>query len=185
MFREILYLCALIILIPASDLAAQKVRIKPKDVKKISEVKLEVDGRVFPKAMLYRVNRREMTLVRESSNYVNQETFYIPTEIAIDEFDYITIYNRKRKIWAQIIGGVSLAAVSYVVIDQIYDNKMDNVFLEILNQPPQHRFVEPIVAGIIGAGVGVILGDLLHPVRINVKKDKKLAYEKLKRYSYR
>ena len=183
--HRILYLSLLILFVTASDMAAQKVRIKPQDVKNISEVKLEVDGRIFPKAMLYRVNRREMTLVRESSNYVSKESFYIPTEIAIDEFDYITIYNRKRKIWAQIIGGVGLATVSYVVVDQIYDNKMSNVFLEILNQPPQHRFVEPIVAGILGAGVGVILGELLHPVKIDVRKDKKLAYQKLKRYSYR
>ena len=184
MTRILLLFCLLAFLLPSS-VDAQRVRIKTEDLKNISEVKMEIGHRTYPKSLLYKVNRSSMIVVRESSDFTTEQKFFIPSEVKLDEFDYITIYNRKRKIWAQIIGGIGLAATSYFVVDQIYDNKTDNVFLEILNQPTQHRFVEPIVAGIIGGGVGVILGDLLHPIRINVQKDKKRAYQKLKQYSYR
>jgi hypothetical protein len=165
--------------------AQRKVRIKPKDVKGISMVKMTVGDRTFPKSMLYSVHRKAMTVVKTSTDASTGKEFYLPVELDINEFDYITIYSRKRKRMGQLIGGVSLALAAYFVTNQLSNKHLDAPSIEILGQAPQTGFVEPIVAGILGAGVGVILGDLLSPLRINVKKDRREAYLKLKRYSYR
>ncbi len=186
MSRLIFCLCVIGLLAFSADLSAQKkVRIKPEDRADVSIVKMQVDDRVFPKSMLYRVHRKTMTVVKTSIDVSTGNEFYIPVEIDINEFDYITIYNRKRKRMGMLIGGVSMALAAYFVTDQLTNKSISQPSIEILGQAPQTGFVEPVVAGILGAGVGVILGDLLSPVRINVKKNRKEAYEKLKRYSYR
>ncbi|RLD22037.1 MAG: hypothetical protein DRI69_02420 [Bacteroidetes bacterium] len=186
MSKLIFFFCLLGLFAFTTDATAQKkVRIKPEDRGDISMVKMEVGDRVFPKSMLYRVHRKTMTVVKTSMDVSTGEEFYIPVEIDINEFDYITIYNRKRKRIGMLIGGVSLGLASYFVADQLSNKSLDQPSIEILGQAPQTGFIEPIVAGILGGGIGVILGDILSPLRINVKKDRKEAYEKLKRYSYR
>lgn len=186
MFRLIYSFCILGLFAFSADISAQKkVRIKPEDVAKISIVKMEVGDRTFPASMLYSVGRRSMTVVKTSIDVSTGKEFYLPVEIDINEFDHITIYNRKRKRWGMLIGGVTMGLASYFVANQFTNKRLNAPSIEILGQEPQTGFVEPFVAGILGAGVGVILGDLLSPVRINVKKNRREAYEKLKRYSYR
>ena len=166
--------------------AQRKVRIKPADLKKVSYVKLKTAEKEFPKLILYKTTRKDLTVVRHTMEDATGRDVFMPHTVAIDEFDHITIYNKKRRIWGQIIGGVGLGATAYFVTDQIVGgNDVDQITIELLGQSPESNFIEPIVAGIIGAGVGVILGEMLSPIRINVKKDRKLAYEKLRKYSYR
>jgi|GEM_PF-2362436 len=184
--KLILCFCTIGLFVFTTDAVAQKkVRIKPEDRAGISMVKMEVGDRVFPKSMLYKVQRKTMTVVKTSIDASTGEEFFIPVEIDINEFDYITIYNRKRKRMGMLIGGVSMALVSYFVADQLGNKNLNSPSIELLGQEPQTGFVEPYVAAILGAGVGVILGDILSPVRIKVKKDRKEAYRKLKQYSYR
>ncbi|MDX1409635.1 MAG: hypothetical protein R3330_15915, partial [Saprospiraceae bacterium] len=58
--------------------------------------------------------------------------------------------------------------------------------IELLGQPPQTRIVEPIALGFLGAGVGVIVGELLSPIRLSTEKlSKRELQEKLKQFSYR
>ncbi len=166
--------------------AQRNIRIKPADLKKVNYVKLETAEKEFPKLILYKASRNDITVVRHTVDDATGKDYFMPHEVAIDEFEYITIYNKKRRIWSQIIGGVGLGAAAYFVTDQIVGaSDLDQNNIEILGQAPETNFMEPIVAGIIGTGVGVILGELLSPIRINVNKDRKAAYQKLRKYAYR
>lgn len=166
--------------------AQRNIRIKPADLKKVNYVKLETAEKEFPKLILYKTSRQDITVVRHTTEDATGKEIFMPHQVAIDEFDYITIYNKKRRIWSQIIGGVGLGLTAYFVTEQIVGGPdVDQPNIEILGQAPESNFMEPIVAGIIGTGVGVILGEIFSPIRINVKKDRKAAYQKLRKYSYR
>lgn len=184
-------LCLMVLMIMvASDMSAQEatkrtVKIKAKDVKNISTVTLESNGRKFPAYKLYRTTRSELTLLRDEPSDMLKEGHFAPFKVELDAFDKVVIHNRKRTIWASIIGGVGLAGVSYFVVDQLSENNLDSPQLELLGQETSHRFIEPIVAGILGAGIGVIVGEMLAPIRIDLTKDKKEGYRKLRQYSYR
>ena len=188
MKRPLLFLAGILIfLIGSGDLAAQRtVDLDPKVSKKISRVRFYQDEQKFPNALLYKTRRDELTVLRQAVDATTGSPMYIPVRLDPNDFDKIVIYNRKRKTKYQIVGGVGMAALSYFVVDQLSHNNLDQISIEILNQPPEHRFVEPIVAGIIGAGIGVLVGEFLSPVVIKPKsyKNKREMYARIKQFSY-
>ncbi|MDX1479165.1 MAG: hypothetical protein R3301_15730 [Saprospiraceae bacterium] len=184
------FVIALILALSTQIATAQteplKVRVKPEDVKNITQVELESNGKVFPKSLLYKTERTSMIILPGTIQDDRGRQHFMQKEVMFDDVDYITIHNRKRKIRSSIIGGVIGGVACYFIADQLGDKQLRQPSIELLGQAPETRIVEPIAMGFLGAGIGVILGEMLSPIRLSTADmSKREIQQRLKQFSYR
>jgi len=161
------------------------VRVKPQDLEKMTRVELQAGDKVFPKSYLYKTNRSSIVILPGSIEDDKGRTHYLNKEVSFNDVDYITIYSHKRKVRSSIIGGIVGGVGSYFVTDQLGKKRLRQPSLELLGQTPTTRIVEPIVAGFVGAGIGIIVGEMLAPLKLSTKTNKRELQQKLKQFSYR
>jgi gas vesicle protein len=108
---------------------------------------------------------------------------YFNGVVPFDQIDRITVISRKRKLQTNLIGAAIGGAAGYLVGRQLRPDGLRQANIELISQPPQNGFIEPILGGIIGAGLGTVIGDLFTPVQIeNVNKNPREAAKKLRSY---
>lgn len=149
-----------------------KVKMSPHKIHKLPKVDLDLVDKDYPRSYLARVNKSSITLINRAYHNKTHKPVYFQGTVDFNDINSMTIHSRKRRfktnIWGALIGG----AAGYLVGKSVAREDFNQVSIEILNQRPQAGFVEPILGAIVGASVGIAIGDLFTPIQLdNVNKN--------------
>ena len=143
-----------------------RVTLSPKKIHKLPKVDLELLDKSYPRSFLYKVDRSSVTLINRSYHRQTYKPMYFQGKLGLDQIKSMTIHDRKRRFktnaWGALIGGVA----GYLVGKAIAPDDFSQVSIEILSQQPKTGFIEPIIGTIVGASLGIAIGDLFTPIRI-------------------
>ena len=156
------------------------------EIKKLSTVELSKGLKVFPESYLYGMKGDSLILFTDISGW-NDPTAFAKSNISVSNYDQLILTNKaerrkKSAIWAAILGGLS-----YVVVQKATETKPfeRNVSQLITGQQANTGQMEGIIAGITGAGLGMIIGQTLAKRKFNLKKQKKASMRKIREFSFR
>ncbi len=150
----------------SQDLSRARINLKPRQIHKLPKVDLDLIEKTYPQSYLYRVKRNSIVLINRTYHRTTHDANYFQGEINFDEINTITVHSRKRKfktnLWGALIGGT----VGYLVGKSVAKEDFKQISIELLNQQPTTGFIEPILGTIVGASIGVAIGDLFTPITI-------------------
>lgn len=165
---------------------SNNVRVKSEQIKKMSTVILEKDGQKFPKSYLYRMTKDSISLITPVMERYNQDPIYCRKKLAFSDFDYLTVSNRSERLRFQLIGGLALGTLSYIVTRNATRGDInDEPNLILLGQRANSGKIEAALMGLTGFGLGILVGELLSEKKINLRRNQRRMVKDLKRYSYR
>jgi len=156
------------------------------EIKKLSTVELSKGLKVFPESYLYGMKGDSLILLTDISGW-NDPTAFAKSSISVSNYDQLILTNKaerrkKSAIWAAILGGLSYAIVQKATETKPFER---NVSQLITGQQANTGQMEGIIAGITGAGLGMIIGQTLAKRKFNLKKQKKASMRKIKEFSFR
>jgi hypothetical protein len=140
------------------------------------KVDLDLFEKDYPPSFLYRVNKNSLTLINRAVHNKTFETVYFQGKVDFDDINAITVHSRSRRfktnIWGAAIGG----AIGYFVGKTVARKDFNQFSIELINQRPTAGWAEPIIGTIVGASIGIAIGDLFTPVTIrNVNRNPRKA----------
>lgn len=162
-----------------------KLKLKPKEIKKLTFIQLEGKDKKFPDSYLLGMRDNNLILATDIAEDWRDKTLFVKSEINLKNYDYLTMVNRKEKhrkmaIWGAIFG----AAGYYFAQQKSQATPFELRNKTILGQPPHRGIVEGVIGGITGAGFGIIIGSHLARRRISLKRQKTKAVRQLKEFSF-
>ena len=160
-------------------------KLKPKEIKKLTFIQLEGKDKKFPDSYLLGMRDDKLILATDIAQKWQDKTLFVKSEIDIRYYDYLTMVNRKEKhrkmaIWGAIFG----AAGYYIAQKKSQPTSWEVRNKSLLSQPRNKGYVEGVMGAITGAGFGMIIGHQLAKRRVNLKKQKRKAVRKLKEFSF-
>jgi hypothetical protein len=156
----------------------------PSEINKMPVVLIDMIERSYPKAHLQKVSNSSLMIIKKTIHDRTLKPMYFSTEVSLDEIESITLISKKRKWRTNLIGAAIGGTVGYFVGNQFRPDRLRQANIELISQPPQNGFIEPILGGIVGLGIGTIIGDLFTPLHIEgVSQNQKNAIAKLREYA--
>ncbi len=162
-----------------------KLKLKPKEIKKLTFIQLEGRDKKFPDSYLLGMRDNNLILATDIAEKWTDKSLYVKSEINLKYYDHLTMVNQKEKhrkmaIWGAVFG----AAGYYFAQKKSQATPFELRNKTILGQPPHSGIIEGIMGGITGVGFGIIIGTQLAKRRINLKSQKTKAVRKLKEFSF-
>jgi len=162
-----------------------KLKLKPKEIKKLTFIQLEGGDKKFPDSYLLGMRDNNLILATDIAENWMDKSLYVKSEVNLKYYDYLTMVNRKEKhrkmaIWGAIFGTVGYYFAQKKALPTAYEVRNKS----ILGQPINNGRIEGIMGAITGAGFGIIIGNQLAKRRINLKRQNSKAVRKLKEFSF-
>lgn len=165
--------------------AQRKQTFKPSEVNKMPIVLLDVVDKKIPKSHLFKVSNSSISIINKTIHDHTQRPMYFSGEVPLDQIESIVLISKKRRFKTNMIGAIVGGTVGYLVGRQFRPDPIRQVNIELASQPPVNGFIEPILGGIVGLGLGAVIGDLFTPIYIdNVHRNQKQAIDTLKDYTF-
>ncbi len=181
----LLTLSFVLVSIPFQSFGQAKLRLDPKEVRKMSKANIQTKEGVIPNSYLYSVRRNTLTLMKNPMNKATNERMFITKDLDLDQIEYAVIFNKKVKAKRMIFGGIVGGISGYFIARAIQPAAHRQVNIEIIGQAPEPNFFEPMVAAGFGIGIGLALAEWMYPVKIDMQKDRRDAVKKLRQFSFR
>ncbi len=183
MLRSILLLCFALSLGHIA-LAQSNLKLKPREIHRLAKVDLVMeDGKHVPRSWLYRVNRSDIQIVSKSYHNYSYDAVYFTGKVPLEDIKTITIMSRQRRFRTNLVGALIGGVAGYVVGHTLRAEAHQSERIEVLNQKTFSGVVEPFIGVIIGASVGVAIGDLFTPVTLDVNVNERRASRMLREIS--
>lgn len=159
-------------------------QFKASEVNKMPIVLIDMIEKSYPRAHLQKVTNSSLTIIKKTIHERTLRPMYFAGEVPIDQIESITLISKKRKWRTNLIGAAVGGAVGYFIGNQLRPDRIRQNNIELISQPAQNGFIEPILGGIVGVGVGTVIGDLFTPLHISgVNHNPKKAIPKLREYT--
>ncbi|NND32288.1 MAG: hypothetical protein HKN76_06815 [Saprospiraceae bacterium] len=159
-------------------------QFKASDLAKMPIVYIDLIEKSYPRSYLDRVSNSSITIVNRTFHERTLRPMYFSGVVPLDQIKHITIISKKRKWQTNLIGGAIGGAAGYFLGRQFRPDRIRQANIELIDQPPSNGFIEPILGGILGVGLGVVIGDLFTPVHIdNVNSNPRQAVRTLREHS--
>ncbi len=143
-----------------------RVTLNPRKIHKLPVVDLVHLERSYPRSFLYRVDRTSVTLINRAIHNKTFEIEYFQGKLDLDQIKEMTIYDKGRRFKTNLIGAAIGGITGYFIGKSVAREDFNQVSIELLSQRPQTGFIEPILGTIVGASVGIAVGDLFTPIRL-------------------
>ncbi len=151
---------------------------------KMPVVLIDLLEKSYPKAHLQKVSSSSITVIKKTIHEYTLVPMYFSGEIALDQIESITLISGKKRLRTNLLGAAIGGATGYLIGRKLRPAQLRQNNIELLNQRPLNGFIEPILGGIIGLGIGTVVGDLFTPIHIdNVRGNPKKAISTLKEYA--
>ena len=147
--------------------SSSRISLSPRKIHKLPKVDLVMLDKTVPRSYLYRVDRSNVTLINRAVHAKTFKPQYIQGKVGLDKIKDMTIYDRKRRFKTNLYGAAIGGALGYIVGKSVAREDFSQVSIEILNQQPTTGFMEPIIGTILGASIGIAIGDQFTPIRLN------------------
>ena len=158
--------------------------LHPKDIKKLSTIELESEGRMFPKSKLFRMHRDSVLLFTDIAQR-GETPLYVQKKLSPKGFDYVTVTNRAEKTKFRLIGGAIFGTLGYMITKNVTRKTAAEVpNIGQLGQDGNSGTIESIIGGITGVGFGMLVGEFFASRRMNLKKNQRKALKEIKRFAY-
>ena len=162
-----------------------KLKLKPKEIKKLTFIQLEGGEKKFPDSYLFGMRDDNLILATDIATKWSDKSLFVKSEVNIKKYDYLVMLNRKEKhrkmaIWGAIFGAAGYYIFQKEAIPTPYETRNKS----ILGQPTNNGRIEGIIGAITGAGFGIIIGNQLAKRRVNLRKQRTKAVRKLKEFSF-
>lgn len=162
----------------------RKEKFKPSEVSKMPIVLIDMVEKSYPRAHLQSVSNSSLTIIKKTLHEHTLKPMYFSGVVPLDDIESIVLISKKRRFKTNIIGAAIGGAVGYFVGRQFRPDPLRQANIELSSQRPVNGFIEPILGGIVGVGIGTIIGDLFTPLYIdNVNRNQKEAISKLKEHT--
>ncbi|MCB0669396.1 MAG: hypothetical protein KDC80_26410 [Saprospiraceae bacterium] len=156
----------------------------PAEVRKMPIVLIDMVDKSYPRVHLQKVTDASLTVIKRTLHDHTLKPMYFSGTVALDEIESIVLISKKRRFRTNAIGAVVGGALGYFVGRQFRPDPIRQANLELASQRPVNGFIEPILGGIVGFGLGAVVGDLFTPIYIdNVSRNQKQAISTLKDYA--
>jgi hypothetical protein len=162
-----------------------QIDLKPREIKKLTFVQLEGNGKRFPDSYLLGMRDDNLILATDISRGFTEKANFVKSEVDLNKYDYLTIVNRKMKYKKMALWGAIVGAIGYYFAQKHAkptDWEVRNKTL--LGQSPNNGIAEGIIGGITGIGLGIIIGSELAKKRINLKGQRRTVARKLKKFNF-
>lgn len=166
MYKKLYILLACMFVISISFAQRTALNSRPDGLGKMPIVFLEVNNKFYPKSYLARVNNTSIMLINKTMHRNTWEDMYFKGSVDLKDVNRIMIVDRKKKWRNNLVGALLGGAAGYFVGNLLKPGQLRQNNIELIGQPPQNGFVEPILGTLVGASVGMIVGDRLTPVTI-------------------
>ena len=146
--------------------SSSRISLKPRQIHKLPKVDLDLLEKDYPRSYLYRVKNNSITLINRSVHAKTHETIYFMGDVDFSEINAMTVVDRRRRFKTNLWGALAGGIVGYTIGKLAARDDFNQISIEILNQQPKAGFIEPILGTIVGASLGIAIGDLFTPVRL-------------------
>lgn len=162
-----------------------KLKLKPREIKKLTFIQLEGGDKKFPDSYLLGMRDNNLILATDIAEKWADKSLYVKSEVNLKFYDHLLMVNRKEKIrkmgiWGAIFGAAGYYFVQKKAVPTPYEVRNKS----ILGQPTNNGRIEGIMGAVTGAGFGMIIGSHLAKRKINLKKNNTRAVRKLKEFSF-
>lgn len=156
---------------------------EPSEVNKMPIVLIDAVDKNYPKVHLQKVTDASITIIKKTLHDHTLKPMYFSGSVPLEDIESIVLISKKRRFKTNAIGAVIGGSVGYLVGRQFRPDPLRQANIELASQKPRNGFIEPILGGIIGVGLGAVIGDLFTPIYIdNVNRNQKQAISTLKDY---
>lgn len=170
------YYIVIVLVSLAFTLSAQSpLPVKPKNTNHLIE--LQKNKSKLPKSFFGGIEGDSLTLFSEIA-LVHGFKDYKKQAYSLNDFDYITIKNKKAHTIGATIAGTVVGIGSFLIAKNLAKEE-DNLNINILNQPGRSGIVEGVLAGTAGAGLGVLFYNVFANKKHDLTKDKEKVKKKL------
>lgn len=185
-FTIFILLCSLLLAVPSLAQRSRQItsNIKPAEINRMPVVMIDLLEKSYPKAHLQKLSNSSITVIKKTIHEHTLRPMYFSGEIALDQIESITLISGKRRLRTNLLGAAVGGAAGYLIGRQLRPAQLRQNNIELINQRPLNGFIEPILGGIIGLGIGTGVGDLFTPIQIhNVRGNPKKAISTLREYT--
>lgn len=177
-------LCILYSLPTHAQRSQRNQQFKSSEINKMPIVVIDMIEKSYPKAHLQKVTNSSLMIIKKTIHEHTFKPMYFAGEVPIDQIESITLISKKRKWQTNLIGAAAGGAIGYFVGNLLRPDQIRQNNIELISQRPRNGFVEPILGGIVGVGIGTVIGDLFTPLHIDgVNRNPKKAIAKLREYT--
>lgn len=156
----------------------------PAEIHKMPIVMIDLQEKSYPRSYLQKVSATSVVIIKKTMHERTLQPMYFSGEIALDQIESITLISRKRKWRTNLIGAAVGGTAGYFIGRQFKPEPLMQSNIELANQAPRNGFIEPILGTLIGLGVGIVVGDLFTPLRIdNVSQNPRQTVASLSEYA--
>ena len=163
---------------------SQSDEMKNKDIRKLSKIHLFRGDKAYPESFLKAV-RNDSLLLYTSLYHKDSGLFFTDAIVDFNNFDRATIINKKKRIRNTVLASASMGLASFFITKHLTKADPSRAFISPgtdprVNRPLNSGNTEGVLAGVIGAGVGLIIGEKFFKTRIDLRKDRRKAKRLIK-----
>ena len=144
-------------------------------VENLTQIELERGKFKYPLSYLRNV-KRDSLLLYTSITHQDKSITYAKKSVALSDFDYIKITNKKERFKKSLLWGLGVGTLTYVIAQR-------RAFTpEGISANGSSGVIEGLNVGLIGFGAGIILYNQVLHKKLSIQDQKKYIARKLKSY---
>ncbi|MDG2448947.1 MAG: hypothetical protein P8M34_04900 [Saprospiraceae bacterium] len=157
----------------------QNREISKKQIRKLSKIHLFSGKKAYSESFLKGIRGDSLSLY--TPLYHEQSgLFYTPSKVDFNNFDRATIINKRSRIRNVVVAATTLGVASFFATKAIAKAGPGRRFVAPgidprVNRPLNSGNIEGIMAGVIGAGLGMLIGEKFFKKNINFNEDRRKA----------
>jgi hypothetical protein len=155
----------------------------PGEFRTMNKLDIVINGKkVFRDSRLHKLEQDSISFILPLTRGYYEPVIYKEHNLNLSSIDEIVISHRKKSMLYSTAGGIVLGSISYLVARQIFNKPKEQFSTNIIGQDSVDGPFEQYLAGVLGVGLGITIGKTLAELKVFPKKDKKVAYWKMRKF---
>ena len=173
------FLCSLytVTLLSGQDLLT----VPTADVKKLPTIKILNKNQAGNKLLLNDITNDSIYTYSMVTTTSEGFKLYAPKSFAINDLDAVKVTNKSRKLKIQLAIGTIAGVAGAIWAHESLFREEESISQAILQQE-NDKTLQTVAGGILGAGLGITIGNFLGERKVSFTKDKAKASSVLKKY---
>ena len=170
------------LLCSVSILSSQDLKTLPtSEVKNLPTIKILNKNQAGNKLLLNDITNDSIYTYSMVTTTSEGFKLYAPKSFAINDLDVVKVTNKSRKLKMQLILGTVAGVAGAFWGRENIAREDDNVGQALLQQE-NDKTLQTIAGGVLGAGIGVTIGNFLEEKKVSFIKNRDKASSVLKKY---
>ena len=174
-----IYFLVLVFCISTNGMGQRNTTRNAQKINKSVLIDLEAEGTYYYKSF-FQSYRGDQLILQSQIPDIWGGFQYEETEVALNDFDYIKIIEKKKSFIYSALSGLALGATSFFVVKEISKAERTRN-LTLIQQTGSTGTTEGLLAGGLGFGLGVLIYDGIFNKKIDLRTNRDQAERRLRK----